>query len=99
METTLLRFGKAQLEHWFNYNDQKPLDDSEFVPLLDMLIDTFAQAGLSAALVECLRRHACDLFHRHRLQVAPETTFEENAEIMFSYLPPPLRLRWQEALA
>jgi repressor LexA len=99
METTLLRFGKAQLEHWFNYNDQKPLDDSEFVPLLDMLIDTFAQAGLSAALVECLRRHACDLFHRHRLQAAPETTFEENAEIMFSYLPPPLRLRWQEALA
>ncbi len=61
METTLLRFGKIQLEHWFSYNRQTPLDDSEFVPLLDMLIDSFAQASLSAALVECLRRHACDL--------------------------------------
>ena len=71
METTLLRFGKIQLEHWFSYNDQKPLDDSEFVPLLDMLIDSFAHAGLSAAPVEQLRRHACELFHRYCQQAAP----------------------------
>jgi hypothetical protein len=38
METTLLHFGKIQLDHWFNYNDQNSLDDSEFVPLLDMLM-------------------------------------------------------------
>jgi hypothetical protein len=99
METTLLRFGKIQLDHWFKYNDHKPLDNSEFVPLLDMLIDTFAQAGLSATLVECLRRHACDLFHRHRLQAAPETTFEENIDLMFSFLPSSVRARWQESLA
>ena len=98
-ETTLLRFGKAHLEHWFSYNRQTPLDDSEFVPLLDMLIDTFAQAGLSAAPVECLRHHACDLFHRHRLQAAPETTFEENIDLMFSFLPSFVRARWQESLA
>jgi repressor LexA len=64
METTLLRFGKIQLDHWFNYNDQKPLDDSEFVPLLDMLIDSFACAGFSAPPVQQLRRHACELYHR-----------------------------------
>jgi hypothetical protein len=98
METTLLRFGKIQLDHWFNYNDQKPLDDSEFVPLLDMLIDSFAHAGLSAAFVEQLRRHACDLFHRYCQQAEPQTTFEENIDLMFSYLPPPLRFRWQEAV-
>jgi repressor LexA len=98
-ETTLLRFGKAQLEHWFNYNDQKPIDDSEFVPLLDMLIDSFAHAGLSAAHVQQLRRHACDQFHRHRLQAAPETTFEENLNLMFSFLPSSVRARWQESLA
>jgi hypothetical protein len=83
-ETALLHFGKIQLEHWFSYNRQKPLDDSEFVPLLDLLIDTFAQAGLSAALVEPLRRHACDLFHRYCQQAEPETTFEENIDLMFS---------------
>src|SRR5271156_5033979 len=51
-ETVLLSFGKTQLEHWFNYNAHNHLDDSEFVPLLDMLIDSFTHAGLSAAPVE-----------------------------------------------
>jgi hypothetical protein len=95
----LLSFGKTQLEHWFNYNAHNHLDDSEFVPLLDMLIDSFAHAGLTANAVVQLRRHACDVYHRHRQQAAPETTFEENAEIMFSYLPSPMRSRWQESLA
>jgi SOS-response transcriptional repressor LexA len=36
-ETILLRFGKVQFEHWFSYNNQYPLDDSEFIPLLDNL--------------------------------------------------------------
>ena len=97
-ETTLLRFGKIQLEHWFNYNDQKPLDDSEFVPLLDMLIDSFVHAGLSAASVGQLRRHACEVYHRYCQQTEIETTFEENLDLMFSYLPPPLRSRWLESL-
>jgi LexA DNA binding domain-containing protein len=98
METTLLRFGKGQLEHWFNHNDQKPLDDSEFVPLLDMLIDSFARAGLSATHVQQLRRHACEVYHRYCQQAEPETTFEENIEIMLNNLPPPLKSRWQKAL-
>jgi hypothetical protein len=98
LETTLLHFAKAQLEHWFNYNDQKPLDDSEFVPLLDMLIDSFVHAGLSAASVGQLRRHACEVYHRYCQQTEIETTFEENLDIMFSYLPPPLRSRWLESL-
>jgi repressor LexA len=98
METTLLRFGKAQLGRWFNYNDQKPLDDSEFVPLLDMLIDSFVHAGLSAASVGQLRRHACEVYHRYCQQTEIETTFEENLDLMFSYLPPPLRSRWLESL-
>ena len=48
------------------------------------LIGTFTQAGLSAALVERLRRHVCDLFHRYCQQAEPETTLEENIDLMFS---------------
>ena len=66
-ETTLLRFGKIQLEHWFSYNRQTPLDDSEFVPLLDMLIESFAHADLSAMPVQQLRRHACEVYHRYQV--------------------------------
>ena len=98
-EALLLRFGKSQIEHWFNYNHQNPLDDSEFVPLLDMLIDSFARAGLRAAPVQQLRRHACEMYHRYCRQTAPETTFGENLELMLGYLAPALRTRWLESVA
>ena len=78
---------------------QKPLDDSEFVPLLDMLIESFAHAGLSATPVQQLRRHACEMYHRYSKQAAPETTFEENLELVFSYLPSAFRSRWRESVA
>ena len=97
-ETLFLRFGKSQIEHWFSYTNQNPLDDSKFVPLLDMLIDSFAHAGLSAAPIQQLRRHACEVYHRYCQQAAPETTFEENLALMFSYLPPALLSRWQESV-
>ena len=97
-ETTLLRFGKIQLDHWFSYNDQKPLDDAEFVSLLDMLIGTFAHAGLSAAPVEQLRRHACEVYHRYCQQAEPETTFQESIDLLFSYLHPSQRTRWKESV-
>ena len=99
METILLRFGKLQLEYWFSYNYQNPLDESEFVPLLDMLIDSFAHGGVSAASVKQLRRHACEMNLRYRRRVEPATTFEECVDFMFVYLPPSPRARWQESLA
>ncbi len=98
-ETLLLRFGRSQIEHWFSYNNQNPLDDSEFIPLLDMLIESFNRAGLSAAPVQQLRRHACEVYHRYCQQAVPETTFKENLELMFSYLPPSLLSRWRESVA
>jgi hypothetical protein len=98
-EIVLLRFGKSQIDHWFSCNDQKPLDDSEFIPLLDMLIDSFSHAGLSTTQVGQLRRHACEVYDRYCRKAAPETTFEENVELMFSFLPPITRSRWQESLA
>jgi len=98
-ETILLRFGKSQIEHWFGYNNEHPLDDSEFVPLLEMLIDSFAQAGLGTAPVQELRRHACQVYHRYCQQAAPETTFEEDIQLMFNYLPPARQAPWQESVA
>ena len=78
---------------------KNPLDDSEFVPLLDMFIASFTQAGLSAASIQQLRRHACEVYDHYCQQAAPETTFKENLELMFSYLPPALLSRWQESVA
>ena len=94
-EAALLRLGKMQLEDWFAHNDRNPLNDSEFVPIMDMLIESFAHAGVGAPVVQHLRRHACELYHQGCLKAGPETTFQANMQLMFSYLPASGRKRWR----
>jgi hypothetical protein len=45
-EAALLRLGKIQIEELFAHYDRNHLDDSEFIPLLDTLIQSFSRAGL-----------------------------------------------------
>ncbi len=94
-EAALLRLGKIQIEDVFAHNNRHPLDDSEFFPLLGTLIESFARAGLSALRVKELRRYACELYHRCCQEAEPESSFEANMELMFSYLPGSARTHWQ----
>ena len=94
-EAALARLGRIQIEDLFAYYHQNSLDDSEFMPLLDTLIESFARAGLSAMAVIELRGHACELYHRCCQDAEPESTFEANMELMFTYLPGPARTRWR----
>ena len=55
-EAAVLRLGKIQIKDLFTHYDRNSLDDSEFIPLLDTLIESFARAGLSALAVKELRR-------------------------------------------
>ena len=98
METAMLCLGKVQIEDLLAHNDRNHLDDSEFIPLLDTLINSFARAGLSALPVKDLRRHACELYHRYCQEAEPESTFEANVELMFSYLPCSSRIVWRRAM-
>ncbi len=94
-EAAMLRLGKIQIDDLFAHNGRSPLDDSEFIPLLDTLIESFIRAGLSALRVKELYRHACESYHRCCQEADPESTFEANMELMFSYLPGPPRRHWQ----
>lgn len=94
-QAILAHLGRIQVVGLFAHNQQNPLDDSEFLPLLNTLIESFARAGLSALAVKELRRHACELYHRCCQEDEPESTFEANMELMFSYLPGPARTHWQ----
>lgn len=94
-EAALARLGRIQIEDLFAYYHQTSLDDSEFMPLLDTLIESFARAGLSALAVKELRRHACELYHRCCQDAEPESSFEANMELMFTYLPGPVQTRWR----
>jgi DNA-binding MarR family transcriptional regulator len=91
----MLRLGKIQIDDLFAHNAQHPLDDSEFIPLLEMLMESFSRAGLGAAQVKELRRCVCEVYHRCCQEAEPESTFEENMELMFSFLPGPARTHWQ----
>ena len=94
-QAALLRLGKLQLDDLFAHNDRHPLDDSQFIPLLDTLIESFARTGLSALRVKELRRYASESYHRCCQGAEPESTFESNMELMFSHLPGSRRTRWQ----
>jgi len=93
-EATISRLGKIQIDDLFAHNGRHPLNDSEFIPLLDTLIESFARAGLGAVQVRELRRHACESFHHCCQQAEPESTFEANVDLMFSYLPGSARTHW-----
>jgi DNA-binding MarR family transcriptional regulator len=93
-QAILVQLGRIQIEDLFAHNRRKPLDDSEFIPLLDTLIESFARAGLSALRVKELRRHACESYHRCCQEAKPGSTFEANMELMFSYLPGSSRIHW-----
>ncbi|MGD0253509.1 MAG: hypothetical protein ABSC01_12535 [Verrucomicrobiota bacterium] len=95
-EAALLRLGKIQIEDLFAHYGRQSLDDSEFIPLLDILIESFARARLSAVRVKELRRHACELYHRCCQEAEPESTLESNMELMFSYLSGSSRTRWRQ---
>ena len=94
-QTALARLGRIQIEDLFAHNHQNPLDDSEFIPLLDTLIESFARAGLSALAVKELRRQACELYHGCCQETEPESNMESNMELMFSYLSGSSRTRWR----
>lgn len=95
-QAILTQLGRIQIKDLFAHNLQHPLDDSEFLPLLDTLIRSFTSAGLSASGVAELLRHACELYHRLCQEDEPESTFEANMELMFSYLPGPARTHWRQ---
>ena len=94
-EATILHLGKIQIEDLFAHNDRHPLDDSQFIPLLDTLIESFARTGFSALRVKELRRYACESYHRYCQGAEPESTFESNMELMFRHLPGSSRTHWQ----
>ena len=85
---------RDRINDLFAHYDRNSLDDSEFIPLLDTLIESFARAGLSALAVKELRCQACEFYHQCCQEAEPESTMESNMELMFSYLPGPRRKLW-----
>lgn len=83
----LLRLGKAQIDAMFARLDEGPaIDDSEFLPLVEVVLTAFEKTECGNTVVEELWRYAYAVYDRMCKEAEPESTTDENRELMQSYL-------------
>ena len=90
----LLALGKSQIEALFKMqmgDSSVTVDDSEFVPLVEMILRTFEGTGLDAAGIEQLWDYAYSAYDAACREAAPAFSFEENKRLMQGYLLGPRR--------
>lgn len=82
----LIRLGNAQIDAMFARQDEGPaIDDAEFLPLVEVMLTAFELTECEHTVVEELWRYAYAVYDRMRKEAEPESTTEENQELMRSY--------------
>ena len=74
--------GKAQVDAMFCRQEDYPVDDSEFLPLVEAMLIGFEMAGIDGAVWE----HAFHVYDQACKEAEPESTTADNRELMRSYL-------------
>ena len=88
----LLALGKRQIDALFEMqmgDATMMLDDSEFVPLVEMILGTFEQTSLDATGVEQLWDYAYSAYDTACRDVDSDFSSEENKRLMQGYLVGP----------
>ena len=76
----LVTLGKAQVDAMFRRQDDCPVDDSEFLPLVEAVLTAFETVGIDEEVVEAVWEHAFhvyDLTTKTELLTALGKTVEE----------------------
>lgn len=83
----LLRLGQAQIDAMFARQEDGPaIDDSEFLPLVEAVLTVFEKAEIDDTVVEELWEYAFAIYDRMCKEAEPDSTADENRELMLSYL-------------
>ena len=83
--TQLVRLGKAQVDAMFARQDGGPaIDDSDFLPLVEIVLTAFE--AIDRAVTAELWDHAYAVYDRMCKDAVPESTTDENRQLMQSYL-------------
>ena len=93
-KTMLLVLGKAQVDALFKIqmdDSVEMLDDSVFVPLVEMILGTFEDAGLDGDGVEQLWDYAYSAYDSACRGAEPDSPFTVNKRLMQSFLLGPRR--------
>ena len=84
--TLLLRLGKAQIDAMFARQEGGPaIDDSEFLPLVEVVLTAFEKTASDSAVAEELWEYAFAVYDRICKEVEPDSTAADNRELMQSY--------------
>ena len=83
----LLRLGQSQIDAMFSRQDEGPaIDDSQFLPLVEVVITAIGKIESGDTVVEELWEYAYAVYDRMCKEAMPESTADENRELMQSYL-------------
>jgi len=91
----LVALGKAQIDAMFRRQEDHVVDDSEFMPLVEVMLNASETAGIDKAVAEEVWEYAFDVYDRFCKDADPNSTTAENRKLMQSYLlgPRGLKLR------
>lgn len=91
MSELLVALGKAQVDAMFRRDEDYAIDDSEFLPLVQVVINAFSTVGIDNKVVEEVWEYAFDVYDRACKEAEPSSTTAENRKLMKSYLIRPHR--------
>jgi hypothetical protein len=85
--TLLTQVGKAQIEGLFARQREGPaMDDSEFLPLVAIVLTAFETTQSDETLADELWDYAFAVYDRMCKENEPTSTTDENHQLMLSYL-------------
>ena len=83
----LLTLGKSQVSAMFARQEQGPTtDDSEFIPLVEVVLMAFETTGISKEVVDELWEYVFNIYDRTCKEAEPESATKENRQLMQSFL-------------
>lgn len=82
----LMTLGKAQVDAMFRRQEEHAVDDSEFLPLVEVMINAFETADIDKAVAEEVWEYAFEVYDRACKEAEPSSTTAENRKLMQRYL-------------
>ena len=82
----LITLGKAQVDAMFGRQDDYPVDDPEFLPLVEAALNAFETTGMDEEVAEAVWEHAFHVYDQACKEAVPESTTADNRRLMQSYL-------------
>lgn len=82
----LVTLGRTQVDAMFRRQEDYPIDDSEFLPLVEAVLTGFEMVGIDEEVAEAVWEHAFDVYDQACKEAEPESTTTDNRRLMQSYL-------------